>query len=153
MKENWINGNKQKYQLIGDNWDKNILPSYRTSQNKTLSLHLFHVIAVVDRIIPTPKPETAKSLSITDYIPSLEEQEVLIKELTFLVATSVVQNLDQINKSMIDIYPKHFQHEHSDAVGRKTQQVRKWIILKCFISIPVWYKPFHFQYDEIASIV
>lgn len=153
MKENWINGNKQKYQLIGDNWDKNILPFYRTSQNKTLSLHLFHVIAVVDRIIPTPKPETAKSLSITDYIPSLEEQEVLIKELTFLVATSVVQNLDQINKSMIDIYPKHLQHEHSDAVGRKTQQVRKWIILKCFISIPVWYKPFHFQYDEIASIV
>ena len=75
MKENWINGNKQKYQLIGDNWDKNILPPYRTSQNKTLSVHLLHVKAVVDRIIPTPKPETAKSLSITDNIPSLEEQE------------------------------------------------------------------------------
>lgn len=44
------------------------------------------------------------SLSITDNIGSLEEQEVLIIELTFLVATSVVQNLEQIKKSMIDIY-------------------------------------------------
>ena len=27
-----------KYQLVGDNWDKNILPSYRTSDRKTQSL-------------------------------------------------------------------------------------------------------------------
>ena len=39
-----------KYQLVGDNWDKNILPSYRTSDRKTQSLHLFNVIGVVDRV-------------------------------------------------------------------------------------------------------
>lgn len=60
LKEKWTNGDKQKYQLIGDNWDKNIVPSYRTSQCKTLSLHLFHIIAVVDRIIPTPRHEAGK---------------------------------------------------------------------------------------------
>lgn len=127
LKEKWANGDKQKYQLIGDNWDKTIVPSYRTSQCKTLSLHLFHIIAVVDRIIPTPRHEAGKRLSISDYIPSLEEQEILIQELTLLVATSVVQNLEQINKAMADLFPMHLQHDHSDKVGMKTQQVREYI--------------------------
>lgn len=29
IKEAWANGGETKYQLVGDNWDKNILPSYR----------------------------------------------------------------------------------------------------------------------------
>lgn len=70
LKEKWANTDIEKYQLIGDNWDKNILPLYRTSQNKTLSLHLFHIIAVVDRIIPTPSHEAEKYfLSVNTYHP------------------------------------------------------------------------------------
>lgn len=84
-------------------------------------------LAVVDRIIPTPRHEAGKILSISDYIPSLEEQEILIQELTLLVATSVVQNLEQINKAMADLFPMHLQHDHSDKVGMKTQQVREYI--------------------------
>lgn len=60
-----------------------------------------------------------------DYIPSLKEQEKLIQKLTFLVATSAVQNLEQINKAMADLYLMHLQHDHSDQVGMKTQQVRE----------------------------
>lgn len=52
----------------------------------------------------------------------MKEQEILIQKLTFLVATSVVQNLEQINKAMADLYPMHLQHDHSDKVGMKTQQ-------------------------------
>lgn len=50
MRESWAQGGSITYQLIGDNWDKNILPSYRTSDKGTLSLHLFNVIAVQDRV-------------------------------------------------------------------------------------------------------
>ena len=50
IRDSWANGGSEKFQIIGDNWDKNILPSYRTSKQKTLSLHLFNVIAVVDRV-------------------------------------------------------------------------------------------------------
>lgn len=87
---------------------------------------MFHILAVVDRITPTPH-EAGKRLSISDYIPSLKEQEILIQGLTFLVATSVVQNLEQTNKAMADLYPMHLQHDHSDKVGMKTQQVREYI--------------------------
>lgn len=57
------------------------------------------------------------------YIPSLKEQEIFIQELTFLFA--VVKNLEQINKAMVDLYPMHLHHEHSNTVGMKTQQVRE----------------------------
>lgn len=38
----WTNGEEatRKFQLVGDNWDKDILPSYRTTNRKTESLHL-----------------------------------------------------------------------------------------------------------------
>ena len=52
IKKTWSEGGTIKYQLIGDNWDKNIIPTYRTSQDKTISLHLFNMIVVHDRIIP-----------------------------------------------------------------------------------------------------
>lgn len=68
-----------KYQLVGDNWDKNIIPSYRTTQNKTTSLHLFNIIAVVDRIIPvTSTSESGDSVHIltpVNFLPSITEQK------------------------------------------------------------------------------
>uniref|UniRef100_A0A8W8NTW2 DUF6589 domain-containing protein n=1 Tax=Magallana gigas TaxID=29159 RepID=A0A8W8NTW2_MAGGI len=60
LREEWAKGGQVKYQLVGDNWDKNIIPAFRTSQQKTLSLHLFNVVVVVDRIIPTFTREKTK---------------------------------------------------------------------------------------------
>jgi len=61
LRNSWSAGTTQ-FQLIGDNWDKNILPSFRTSQQNTLSIHLFNLIAVIDRITPQP----AKNLVVLD---------------------------------------------------------------------------------------
>lgn len=36
LRTDWENGGRIKYQLVGDNWDRNILPSFRTSQQKTI---------------------------------------------------------------------------------------------------------------------
>ncbi|XP_071121775.1 uncharacterized protein [Mytilus edulis] len=124
LKEEWKEGVGVKYQMIGDNWDKNILPSYRTSQDKTLSLHLFQVIAVVDRIVPENKPvvEEEVQLNHADFIPSISEQEQLKKELSFLVATSVIQNIDQMKTEFESIFPSHLEHDYSDSSGIKTKQ-------------------------------
>ena len=90
LKQDWINFGDEKFQLAGDNWDKNILPSYRTSQQKTISLHLFTVIGVVDRISPPRLDEEivnlipVTELDIDTFIPSLSEQNILTNELTFL---------------------------------------------------------------------
>ena len=95
IRDSWANGGSEKFQIIGDNWDKNILPSYRTSKQKTLSLHLFNVIAVVDRV-PTDhmqnmSPPYIEELDYSKYFPSTGEQNILLAEMTFLF--SVLSNL------------------------------------------------------------
>ena len=129
VKDDWCAGGKTKFQLVGDNWDKNILPSYRSSQHKTLSLHLFNVIGVVDRIsmpeIPSEQ-ETIRDISqmgADEFIPSTQDLALFEDELTFLFATSVVEYLDQLNSSLGHIYPKHLEHKYSNLAGVKTQQV------------------------------
>ncbi|WAR16340.1 LOW QUALITY PROTEIN: hypothetical protein MAR_030934, partial [Mya arenaria] len=105
MKQNWENGGDQKYQLVGDNWDKDILPSYRTMDRKTESLHLFN-----------------RPFHVNNYIPSVDEQKDLLKELVFLVATSVIQNIPQLSDVFGQVYPKHLKHKYSDTCGKKTEQ-------------------------------
>lgn len=76
IKKNWSEGGELIYHLIGDTLDKNIIPTYRTSQIKTISLHLFNVIAVLDslRVIPSTSLEVDEmdemgQMSAINYIP------------------------------------------------------------------------------------
>ena len=114
----WADGGSPKFQLIGDNWDKNILPSFRTSDRKTVSLHLFNMYALVDRVLPQ---SVSHELTVTNYsdidilrfIPSLQEQEQLLQELTFIFATSVINNSSQLQHHFKKIYPEHLEHKYS----------------------------------------
>lgn len=56
IRDSWANGGNQRFQLIGDNWDKNIPPCFRTSQQKTLPLHLSEYQLIICRAcFPPPK--------------------------------------------------------------------------------------------------
>ena len=82
---------------------KNILPSDRTSEQKTKSFHLFNVIAVVDRVIPKKSNGTcfimdSMEIDVASYIPSVAEQKILLDELTIVLETSVIGNLSQFEK-------------------------------------------------------
>lgn len=125
LKESWPSGGK-KYQLVGDNWDKNILPSFRTSERKTKSIHLFNLIAVVDRVIPESEFSEVIDISdidVTSYVPSIQEQDILLDELAFIFATSIISNLPQFEKLFKGIYPNHLEHPYSQHAGVKTTQV------------------------------
>lgn len=126
IRDSWAEGGSVKYQIIGDNWDKNILPSYRTSDRKTISLHLFHVYAIVDRVIPTERGCHASAphdIEVGTFIPSIDDQKNLMKELTFIFSTSVIENHPELQKIYGKIYPKHLEHKYSHCVGNKTKQV------------------------------
>ncbi|XP_069113384.1 LOW QUALITY PROTEIN: uncharacterized protein [Argopecten irradians] len=124
IRESWANGGSTTYQLIGDNWDKNILPSFRTSDRKTLSLHLFNVYAIVDRVTFDPEnvDHHAQRLDVGRFIPSVEEQQQLMKELCFIVSTSVIQNHPKMQQLLDKVYPKHLEHHYSEYAGVKTKQ-------------------------------
>ncbi|XP_056014422.1 uncharacterized protein LOC125649436 [Ostrea edulis] len=127
LKKDWSEGGNVKYQLVGDNWDKNILPAFRTSQQKTLSLHLFNVVVVVDRIIPTARgvensDELKTDIKLETFIPSIEEQTILMDELVFHFATSVIKGVPQMKAEFANIYPAHLTHPYSAQAGEKTKQ-------------------------------
>ncbi|XP_048770593.2 uncharacterized protein LOC125676812 [Ostrea edulis] len=124
LRDSWADSGNVKYQLVGDNWDKNILPSYRTSDRGTLSLHLFNVIAVQDRVPPLPElpKEEREMTQACEFLPSIADQKQLMKELTFLFATSIIEHNAQLHRVFNTIYPKHLDHPYSHYSGLKTFQ-------------------------------
>lgn len=78
------------------------------------------------------------------FVPSVEEQNLLMNELVFIVASSVISNLPQMRAIFEKIYPKHLRHEFSDQAGEKTKQVcmnfivqYSSVIIACFYFIKV----------------
>lgn len=127
LREKWAKG-QVKYQLVGDNWDNNIIPAFRTSQQKTLSLHLFIFVVEVDRIIPSITRIGNEGDRKTDapgdkeiFIPSIEEQSILMDELVFLFATSVIQNVPQMKAEFFSIYEVHLHHWYTAQAGEKNK--------------------------------
>lgn len=136
IKNDWAQGlPTPKYQLVGDNWDRNIVPSYRTTQQKTVSVHLFTVIGVIDRVVPQQVVDDymnildADDFDATDFIPKTGEQELLANELSFLVVNAVINNNEQMNSLLRSIYPDHYDHAYSHLAGLKTKQVNNIFIL------------------------
>ncbi|XP_061174425.1 uncharacterized protein LOC133183487 [Saccostrea echinata] len=123
-RDSWANGGHSTYQIIGDNWDKDILPSYRTSDRKTISLHLFNMYAILDRVVFAPENHDSQTDNIepSKFIPSVAEQRQLMKELCFLISTSIIENHPQMNDLLVKVYPKHLEHTYSRYAGEKTSQ-------------------------------
>ncbi|XP_033755665.1 uncharacterized protein LOC117338420 [Pecten maximus] len=123
LKIKWTdNESSHKYQLVGDNWDKDILPSYRTTDRKTQSLHLFQMYAIVDRFSPTSPVGSNGFENNLVYIPSVQEQKQLLNELTFIFATAIIRNIPDVSKYLDNTYPQHLDHKHSKYAGIKTTQ-------------------------------
>ena len=150
IKENWSQGGSLKFQIVGDNWDKNILPSYRTSQQNTLSLHLLSligVVAVLHQVLIMLMMTTfwmSRTWKLKNsYLPYKNlvyknVEDILSKELTFLVSKALDQNLPQLMSFLGSIYPEHFDHKHSDLAGSRTRQV--------FVFMSPW-KQYNLMYD------
>jgi hypothetical protein len=84
---------------------------------------------VVDRVIPSDKcmvdsvDDPCTDINIETFIPSIEEQSLLMDELVFHFATSVIQGVPQIKAEFAKIYPTHMIHPYSVQAGEKTRQV------------------------------
>ncbi|KAL3831302.1 hypothetical protein ACJMK2_023072, partial [Sinanodonta woodiana] len=113
IKNKWADEGNTKFQLVGDNWDKNILPSYRTSDRKTF----------------------------LTFIPSVYEQQMLMKELTFIFGTSIIKTLPQISRYFQGIYPVHLNHRYSEFAGIKTTQNKTQEMIQLLKKLSDLYVP------------
>lgn len=105
---------------------------------------------VVDRIIPTFTRIGNEGDRKTDvpgdkeiFIPSIEEQSILMDELVFLFATSVIQNVPQMKAEFLSIYPVHLHHRYTAQAGEKNQTGMTFVLytmidlICCFKSLSV----------------
>ena len=67
------------FKLVGDNIDKNFHPSFQCSDNRTLSIHYFHVYAVRDRINFSSLPDIPRTepIDINKLLVSLPDIALL----------------------------------------------------------------------------
>ena len=73
------------------------------------------MIGVVDRVNVVTDTESAQNetnvrmedVSAEEFLPSVGDQTLLLNELTFMFAWSVIKNVEQISFFLENIYPKH----------------------------------------------
>lgn len=51
IRDLWVEGDQMKFQIIGDNWDKNILLFYRILDRKIFLFYFFNMYVIVDLVV------------------------------------------------------------------------------------------------------
>lgn len=51
IRDLWVDGDQMKFQIIGDNWDKNILLFYRILDRKIFLFYFFNMYVIVDWVV------------------------------------------------------------------------------------------------------
>lgn len=78
------------FKIVGDNIDKNFRPTYQRHDNKTISLHAFHMYAVKDRVDWSSLSDTPGSV--------VEVDKVLIND----------DDIKQLNKDLVVLVSRYY---------------------------------------------
>lgn len=85
----------------------------RTSEQTTRS-DIFNTITVEDMVLPVsqglPNVDMNCDVDADRFVPSVEEQNLLMNEIVFIVASSLISNLPQMRAIFEKIYPKLLRH-------------------------------------------
>ncbi|CAC5374739.1 unnamed protein product [Mytilus coruscus] len=69
--------------------------------------------------VDKPINKNPSGLKCSDFIPSSHDQDLLSEDLTFIVTTSILNDIQQL-QNIAKIYPKHLTHQYSAQTGLKT---------------------------------
>ena len=113
--------------IVRDNLDMNSKPCHMTSENKTRSLHCFHLFAVRDCIdfscfsSDPPTPPSSTCISTEHLLPSDAEHDQLFHNLTVLVSQILVDNIPHFKTTFKDVVIKHIPHKYSSELTKKSE--------------------------------
>ena len=86
------------YTIVGDNVDRTVSPRYMTTDSQRRSLHYFHAYCAMDRInfrhLANDEPiADVSSLTLSTFLPNLEDSNALRSNYAILLGREVVQSL------------------------------------------------------------
>lgn len=115
----------RKFQLVGDNWDKDIFFPI-VPQTEKHSVYLFKIYAIVDRCsTSSPNGSSVFKDSFIEHssLPFLSKNSSW-RSLTYIFASAIIRHIPQVTKHFEKIFLKNLDHKHSQFGGIKTTQVR-----------------------------
>lgn len=98
------------------------------------------------------RPETDVPEDKEKLLQSIEEQSILMDELVFLFATSVIQNVPQMKAEYLSIYSVHLHHRYTAQAGEKTKQVWYLYYIQWLILFAVQ-KSFYSSFDTLIWLL
>lgn len=112
------------YRFNFDNLDFLLRVRNMTTDHQNKSKHYVQIMAVKDRVncehLPDDQPiGDLLELENNQFLPSLEDHETLRNDLIHAIAILLIENVKSF-KVFEDVFPKHFQHEYSDVMSRKS---------------------------------
>lgn len=76
--------------------------------------YIFNTITAEDMVLPVsqglPNVDMNCDVDADRFVPSVEEQNLLMNEIVFIVASSVISNLPQMRAIFEKIYPRLLRH-------------------------------------------
>ncbi len=138
---------KKLYQIIFDNLDFFVKAKHMSSESKNKSIHWVHVLLVRDRVtgenLDDTKPlRPALSLKNSDFVPSLQHHNDILKTFVPIVANILVDNIPAF-ACFKGTTVRHIPHKYSDVMSQASDQVgtRNNLLIKHPTSLAIRAKP------------
>ena len=113
------------YDILGDNVDLTVNPTYLTSDHQRKSLHWFLLLAVPKRVVmpslstDSPRPQSLLDVDNGIFLPSSEDKNQLEDDFIYHIAFVLVKFLPFLNKYRKCI-PSSIPHGHMQEMKRKS---------------------------------
>lgn len=140
-KEEVENGEPPGYYFIGDNLDMRLKSRFQTSETADNDIHMYQLAAYKTRVpgthlIGETKP-IMEDIEFASLLPSPDVIESMKDNMAYHVAKVWGEFLPWVNEITCSM-PKHIQHQYSAFTTRKTNRVRKCVLLYILlVQVPI----------------
>lgn len=110
--------------IVGDNFDKSVIPRHMTMEHQRKSLHYFHSYAVLNRIdfsgLSSSKPVgDISDLTLSSYLPDAADCAKLCENYSVILARVIVEELSYF-RVFRDCVVDHIKHKYSSQMKEKS---------------------------------
>ena len=128
--QNYTSNEWKGFKIVGDNLDLTIHPRNQAMQNKTKSLHFFHLYEVQERINLSGFSDECVNIgpfamNLHSLLPSDEDKETLVTHFAVLMARILVKHVPAF-AVFSDVVPLYITHKYYAEMSAKSE-----VLCKC----------------------
>ena len=142
------------YVLCGDNIDKNVKRRYQRFDQRTISLHYFHMYAAKNRVDLSQASDKGPTFSLSEnakaksIMPSIEDDSQLKENITTLISRVLIDNMEFFKFCFSDVTCQHIKHKYYKEMSAKSIVVSTYqVFIKMHFSNDLYnYCRYHLEF-------